>query len=234
MTSRDEPSWLARPTDRRQPLKGLGIGAAALTVPGLLAACGGSSPSASGGGGGKVSAKSIASLNWALPTSTIVGLDIATAFEGNTQCVQVLGLEGLLTVSDTLGLQPPLATGWKYQESSLTYVFQIREGVKFWDGSPMTPDDVAFSLGRHIDPKVGSQIGAYFANVDAFTVTGKNEVTAHLKKPDPLVANALPFAPILSKAARRPPSSATTATGARSRSSRSAPSRASLTRRRCS
>jgi len=200
MTSSDEPTWYARQTDRRQALKGLGIGAAALSVPGLLAACGGSSPSASGGSGGKVSNKSIASLNWALPTSTIVGLDIATAFEGNTQCVQVTGLEGLLTVSDTLGLQPLLATSWKYQESALKYVFEIREGVKFWDGTPMTAADAAFSLGRHIDPKVGSQIGAYFANVDAFTVTGKNEVAAHLKRPDPLVANALPFAPILSKA----------------------------------
>jgi peptide/nickel transport system substrate-binding protein len=200
MTSSDEPTWLTGPTDRRQVLKGLGVGAAALTVPGLLAACGGSSPSSSGGSGGKVSTKSIASLKWVLPTSTIVGLDIATAFEGNTQCVQVLGLEGLLTVSNTLGLQPLLATSWKYDESALKYTFQIREGVKFWDGTPLTPDDVAFSLGRHIDPKVGSQIGAYFANVDAFIVTGKNEVTAHLKKPDPLVANALPFAPILSKA----------------------------------
>ena len=79
-------------------------------------------------------------------------------------------------------------------------MFQIRQGVKFWDGTPMTPEDVAFSLGRHIDPKVGSQIGGYFVNVAAYTVTGANEVTAHLKRPDPLVANALPFAPILSKA----------------------------------
>jgi peptide/nickel transport system substrate-binding protein len=200
MTSSDEPTWYSRPTDRRQALKSLGIGAAALTVPGLLAACGGSSPSSSGGNAGKVSNKSISSLNWALPTSTIVGLDIATAFEGNTQCVQVLGLEGLLTPSTSLGLDPLLATSWKYDEPALKYTFQIREGVKFWDGTPMTPEDVAFSLGRHIDPKVGSQIGAYFANVGSWTVTGKNEVTAHLKKPDPLVANALPFAPILSKA----------------------------------
>ena len=200
MTSRDEPMWLTGPPDRRQVLKGLGIGAAALGVPGLLAACGGSSPSSASGSGGKVSTKKIASLKWALPTSTIVGLDIATAFEGNTQCVQVCGLEGLLTVSNTLGLQPLLATSWKYDEPALKYTFQIRQGVKFWDGTAMTPDDVAFSLGRHIDPKVGSQIGAYFANVASFTVTGKNEVTAKLKKPDPLVADALPFAPILSKA----------------------------------
>ena len=200
MTSRDEPTWYSRPTDRRQALKSLGLGAAALSVPGLLAACGGGSAPAASGSSGPVSTKRIASLNWALPTSTIVGLDIATAFEANTACVQVLGLEGLLTVSDSLGLVPLLATSWKYLESEKKYVFQIRQGVKFWDGTPMTPADVAFSLGRHIDPKVSSQIGAYFANVDAFTVTGANEVTAHLKRPDPLVANTLPFAPILSKA----------------------------------
>jgi peptide/nickel transport system substrate-binding protein len=201
MTSRDERSWYSRPIDRRQALRSLGISSAALALPGILAACGGSSsPSASGSSSAKVSTKNITSLKWALPTSTIVGLDIATAFEGNTQCVQVLGLEGLLTVSGSLGLQPLLATSWEYQESASKYVFQIRPGVKFWDGTPMTAEDVAFSLGRHIDPKVGSQIGAYFANVDAFTVSGTNEVTAHLKRPDPLVANALPFAPILSKA----------------------------------
>jgi peptide/nickel transport system substrate-binding protein len=201
MTSRDERSWYSRPMDRRQALKSLGISSAALALPGILAACGASSsPSASGSSSAKVSTKNISSLKWALPTSTIVGLDIATAFEGNTQCVQVVGLEGLLTVSNSLGLQPLLATSWTYQESASKYVFQIRPGVKFWDGTPMTAEDVAFSLGRHIDPKVGSQIGAYFANVGAFTVTGTNEVTAHLKRPDPLVANALPFAPILSKA----------------------------------
>jgi peptide/nickel transport system substrate-binding protein len=201
MTSNETPSWLSEPLGRREALKRLGIGGATLAIPGLLAACGNSGSSSPGAGASsKASTKPISSLAWALPTSTIVGLDIATAFEGNTQCVQVVGLEGLLTPSNSLGLQPLLATSWTYDEPGLKYVFQIRPGVKFWDGTPMTPDDVAFSLGRHIDPKVGSQIAGYFVNVAAYTVTGTNEVTAHLKRPDPLVANALPFTPILSKA----------------------------------
>ena len=199
MTSGDSPSWLSERIDRRQVLKGLGIGGAALAFPGVLAACGSSSKSP-GTSSSKVSTKQIASLNWALPTSTIVGLDIASAFESNTQCVQVVALEGLLTISKNLTLVPLLATSWSYQESALKYVFQIRPGVKFWDGTPMTAEDVAFSLGRHIDPKVASQISTYFPNVKSFTVTGANEMTIELKRPDPLVANALPFAPILSKA----------------------------------
>jgi peptide/nickel transport system substrate-binding protein len=202
MTSNETPLWFSQPLDRREALKRLGIGGAALAIPGVLAACGNAgsgSPSASAKTT-KASTKHIASLAWALPTSTIVGLDIATAFESNTQCVQVVGLEGLLTPSDSLGLQPLLATSYVYDEPGLKYVFQIRPGVKFWDGTPMTPNDVVFSLTRHIDPKVGSQIAGYFVNVAAYTVTGPNQVTAHLKRPDPLVANALPFAPILSQA----------------------------------
>jgi peptide/nickel transport system substrate-binding protein len=195
--------------DRRQLLRSLGLGGAALAVPGLLAACGssGGSGGSSGSPGGSTSPApgntsdaDIPSLQWALNTSTIVGLDIATAFEANSQIVAVSGLEGLLGVSDKLTLVPLLATSWKYDRPNLKYVFQLRQGVKFWDGTPMTADDVAFSLSRHIDPKVSSQIAGYFANVASFEKTGASEVTAKLKHPDPLVANALVFAPILSKA----------------------------------
>src|SRR5262245_57830068 len=157
--------------DRRQLLRGIGLGGAALAVPGLLAACGSSGGSGGSPGGstssapGNVSNADIPSLQWALNTSTIVGLDIATAFEANSQIVAVSGLEGLLGVSDQLTLVPLLATSWKYDRPNLKYVFQLRQGVKFWDGTPMTADDVAFSLSRHIDPKVSSQIAGYFANV---------------------------------------------------------------------
>ena len=78
-------------------------------------------------------------------------------------------------------------------------MFQIRPGVKFWDGTTMTVDDVAFSLSRHIDPKVSSQIGAYFANVGSFVKTGPSELTIKLKRPDPDVANSLVFAPVMSR-----------------------------------
>ena len=195
--------------DRRQLLRSLGLGGAALAVPGLLAACGssgGSGGSSSSPGGstssapGNTSNADIPSLQWALNTSTIVGLDIATAFESNSQCVAVCGMEGLLGVSNELTLVPLLATSWKYDRPNLKYVFQVRPGVKFWDGTPMTMDDVVYSLTRHIDPKVSSQIAGYFANVASFEKTGASEVTVKLKHPDPLVANALVFAPILSKA----------------------------------
>ena len=203
MTEPDVPSFLSPHLDRRQAMR-LGLGAAALTLPGFLAACGSSgsgSPSAgSSSAAVKHSAANIPSITWGIGTGTIIGLDIATAFDGHAMYVQRCGLEGLLQATDSLGLAPLLASSWTYDPAGLKYVFQIRPGVKFWDGTTMTADDVVFSLTRHIDPKVSSQIGAYLANVDSFVKTGANEVTIKLKRPDPDVQNTLVFAPILSEA----------------------------------
>jgi peptide/nickel transport system substrate-binding protein len=204
MTAPDVPSFILPNLDRRQAMR-LGLGAAALTLPGVLAACGSSGSGSPGAGSSsapavKHSNANIPSITWGIGSGTIIGLDIATAFDGHAMYVQRCGLEGLLQATNTLGLAPLLATSWTYTPASLKYVFQIRQGVKFWDGTTMTADDVVFSLTRHIDPKVSSQIGAYFANVASWEKTGPAEVTAKLKQQDPTVANSLVFAPILSKA----------------------------------
>src|ERR1700734_3147226 len=130
MTASDTPSSDPVRLDRRQLLRGISLGGAALAFPGVLAACGGSSGSAgtprpSGSAApAKLSNKEIPSLTWALSTSTIVGLDIASAFEANAQMVQISGLEGLLAVSDQLTLAPLLATSWNYDAAGLKYTFQ--------------------------------------------------------------------------------------------------------------
>src|SRR5262252_2655740 len=93
---RSEPLAL----DRRQLLRAMGLGGAALAIPGVLAACGSSGGSGSSGSTGgstssapaNLSSADIPGLQWALNTSTIVGLDIATAFESNSQCVAVCGM----------------------------------------------------------------------------------------------------------------------------------------------
>ena len=41
-------------------------------------------------------------------------------------------------------LEPNLATSWT-QTGPDTYVYHLRQGVKFWDGNEMTTADVAFS-----------------------------------------------------------------------------------------
>ena len=121
MTERSVPPFLPSDLDRRQALKIAALGVSALALPGVLAACGSSSgggPAAGGGTSPQPAAKhsnaTIPSLTWGVGTGTIIGLDIASAFDGHAMYVQRCGMEGLLAATDTLGLGPLLATSWTY------------------------------------------------------------------------------------------------------------------------
>lgn len=59
--------------------------------------------------------------------------------------------EALLGLDKDFNIIPSLATGWK-EESPTSYTFEIREGVKFHDGTAMTVDDVLFTFQRIMDP----------------------------------------------------------------------------------
>lgn len=55
--------------------------------------------------------------------------------------------------ADGKGVDPELATSWTVAPDGLTATFTLRDGVKFSDGTPLTADDVVFSLTRAIDQK---------------------------------------------------------------------------------
>lgn len=55
--------------------------------------------------------------------------------------------ETLVRLGEDFSLQPLLATSWELHGSN-TWRFHLRQGVKFWDGSAMTADDVKWSLDR--------------------------------------------------------------------------------------
>lgn len=79
--------------------------------------------------------------------------------------------------------QPNLATGYE-QVDDLTYVITLRDDVKFWDGNPMTADDVVYSMNRHMDPEVASLFEYMYYPVESVEATGDYEVTVHLKYAD--------------------------------------------------
>jgi peptide/nickel transport system substrate-binding protein len=65
-----------------------------------------------------------------------------------------------------------------------TTVLKINAAAKFWDGKPVTPADVAFSLNRAADPKAGGFYSGVFSEVKSIAATGSDEVTITLAKPD--------------------------------------------------
>ena len=91
----------------------------------------------------------------------------------------------LVRYSPDWKLGPGIAESWT-QPNDKTIVYAIRTDAKFWDGNPVTADDVVYSLMRNMDPKSGSIWGAFFSNVKSITKTGANEVTVSFNKPDEL------------------------------------------------
>ena len=67
--------------------------------------------------------------------------------ESFTNAINGLVYEYLVDYDKDVKLAPALATSWR-NTSPTTWVFQLRRGVKFQDGTPFTAADVVFSYNR--------------------------------------------------------------------------------------
>src|ERR1700730_3866650 len=103
-------------------------------------------------------------LKWAAQND-ILTLDPHSQNHATTHSILQHTYEGLTRYTKTFGVEPCLAVSWK-QLSDTHWRFNLRQGVKFHDGSPLTADDVVFSFERIRQPQGTNQV----------YVTGINEV----------------------------------------------------------
>ncbi|NUW37731.1 ABC transporter substrate-binding protein [Nonomuraea sp. SMC257] len=75
------------------------------------------------------------------------------------------------------------------QPDPRTMVLTLRDGVTFHDGSPVTADDVVWSLRRHAGE--GMDESDEFEDVKSVTKTGDRQVTIAFKKPNALFEQAI-------------------------------------------
>ncbi len=62
---------------------------------------------------------------------------------------------GLIKKDPTLNLVPDLAERWENPDDT-TYIFYLRKGVKFHDGSEFTAEDVKYTFESILDPEMNS------------------------------------------------------------------------------
>ncbi|MET0312335.1 MAG: ABC transporter substrate-binding protein [Burkholderiaceae bacterium] len=99
--------------------------------------------------------------------------------------------------SRTFKAEPQLATAWR--EISPTQMrFTIRSGVKFHDGSALTPDDVVFSIMRAMAKT--SNYAVYAQGIDKVVKVDANTVDIISRAPNPVLINQLTELRIMSKA----------------------------------
>jgi len=94
----------------------------------------------------------------------------------------VPGWHGL--IADVDRVEPALAERWTISPDGLTYMFHLRRGVTFHDGTHLTAADVVASMSRILDPAVGSSWYSVYQNVVSIEQTGDLQVTVTMNGPD--------------------------------------------------
>lgn len=120
----------------------------------------------------------IDSFTWSIYAEPF-SLDYAYAFDYADNQVLANVCESLLRLNPDFSLSPGLAESYAQPDPN-TWVYTIREGVTFHDGTPLTAADVVASMTRHLDPAVGSFWYSVYQNVTSIEQTGDREVTVTL------------------------------------------------------
>jgi peptide/nickel transport system substrate-binding protein len=131
-------------------------------------------------------------FTWALPFEA-TSLDPIKSWNYPENTILANLCESVVHLTPELRLEPGLASTIDTSDPTKV-VLTVRDGVTFWDGSPMTARDVAFSLNRNLQPDLGGYFAAFWRNVAAVAVTGPSEVTITLKHPDVLFWKTLSMA----------------------------------------
>ena len=119
-------------------------------------------------------------------------------FGGNKGLMPNL-FEALTSIDANDKLQPGLALSWHLVDDA-TWEFKLRDGVTFSDGTPLTADDVAFTVERV--PNVHSPVtdmAEYVKAIDRVEVVDPRTVRFHTKGPFPLAPEYLSAIGIVSR-----------------------------------
>ncbi len=72
-------------------------------------------------------------------------------------CISNQIFDGLLDLDPDLHPIPSIAKEWTVSRDGREYVFSLRDDVRFHNGRPVTAEDIAYSLARIVDPRLGDQ-----------------------------------------------------------------------------
>lgn len=75
---------------------------------------------------------------------------------------------------EDLSLAPGVCEQFSWNEDKSAIRFRVRENVRWHDGKPLMPEDVAWNLERIADPKAGSPLQTIFASIKNLKIAGRD------------------------------------------------------------
>jgi len=128
-------------------------------------------------------------------TASPQSLDEGYSTNAHTRQVSPFIFETLFTFGEGFEVIPQLVDTYTMSEDGLEYVFTLRQGVKFHDGSDFTAEDVVASIERY---KTTVQAGAKLNAVTGMEILSDYEVKFTLDSPIGLLpALAFPQRPVM-------------------------------------
>ena len=107
--------------------------------------------------------------------------------------------DNMITRTPEGKIVPQVAVSWNYQSPTVVD-FKIRTDIKFHDGSPLTVDDVVFSVMRIIDPNFKSPQAGQFNTITKAEAIDKETVRLTTQVPYPVLLAQLVKLSIVPKA----------------------------------
>ena len=115
-----------------------------------------------------VSIKEESILKTCLHTAPLV-FDPALAMDQESGQVIVNAHAALLTFGSTGEISPGIAKSWYVEDDHLTWIFNLRKGVKFHNGRELTAADIKFSYERVLSPTLKSPNSWFLENLEGST-----------------------------------------------------------------
>jgi len=109
-------------------------------------------------------------------------LDLRQGTDAQSERVGGVIFDALVKKDAHYNLQPWLATSWE-QPDALTWVFHLRDGVRFQDGRPLEAEDVAWTIRSMVDGTLVTAKSGAFAPVAGVEVRDRLTVVVRLKQP---------------------------------------------------
>jgi peptide/nickel transport system substrate-binding protein len=115
--------------------------------------------------------------------SSPTNLDPRVGLDGQSENIDNLIFDDLLSKGDDLNVAPGLAERWEIPDP-LTYIFHLHRGVKFHDGRPLTARDVKWTFDSLVQGKIRSTKAAVYRFVDRIEAPDDATVIFHMKEQD--------------------------------------------------
>ena len=113
-------------------------------------------------------------------TQDLASLDPHVDTDAGTRDVVFNLYEGLVKPTSDGGFIPAVASDYTISDDAKTYTFTLRDGVTFHDGTPVTIEDVKYSIDRYAE--IQGESSAFSSLVDSVEVQDDKTLVVNLKE----------------------------------------------------